>query len=234
MTIQPIIVATLYQFVDFPNYSDWRQPLRTFCDAQGIKGTLHLASEGINGTICGSREALDGTLAYIKAIPGFASLVHRETQTERPPFARMKVKIKKEIVTFRVSGIDPTQQTGVHVAPQDWNALIEDPETIVIDTRNDYEVAVGTFKNALNPKTAHFVSFPDFVSKNLNPAQHKKVAMFCTGGIRCEKASAYMIQQGFEAVYQLNGGILNYLSEVPAEDSLWQGQCFVFDERVTV
>ncbi len=229
-----IIVATLYQFAQFDDYQNWRQPLRDVCNQHQIKGTLHLASEGINGTIAGERDSIDAVLAYLRTIPIFKALVHRETTASEKPFKRLKVKLKKEIVTLRVEGIDPTQETGVHVNPDQWNQLLEDPNTIVIDTRNDYEVELGTFKNAINPETDNFVEFPEFVEENLDPDKHQQIAMFCTGGIRCEKATAYLKQQGFKNVYQLNGGILNYINEIPEDQSLWQGQCFVFDERVTV
>lgn len=232
--MENIIVATLYHFTAFNSYEDWREPLLNCCIQHNIKGTLHIASEGINGTIAGERTDIDATLAFIRSMPGFADLVHRETTYDKRPFGKMKVKLKKEIVTFRVDGLDPTQETGEHISPERWNQLLEDPETIVIDTRNDYEVEMGTFKNAINPETDNFVEFPEFVERNLDPNTHKKVAMFCTGGIRCEKATAYMKQQGFENVYQLNGGILNYINEINKDDSLWQGQCFVFDDRRSV
>jgi UPF0176 protein len=204
------------------------------CDALGISGTLLLAEEGINGTIAGTRSAIEKILAYLRRDPRLADLEHKESSADHPPFYRMKVKLKKEIVTMGVPGIDPTERVGQYVKPEDWNALISDPDVLLIDTRNDYEVDVGTFKGAVDPRITTFREFPDYVKNNLNPNKKPRIAMFCTGGIRCEKASAYMLQQGFPEVYHLQGGILKYLENVPAEESLWQGECFVFDQRVAV
>ncbi|WP_411860491.1 rhodanese-related sulfurtransferase [Halioxenophilus sp. WMMB6] len=229
-----VVVAAMYRFVALPDFEALRQPLLDFCSAQGIKGTLLLAQEGINGTVAGSREAIDALLAYLRQDPRLEAIDHKEAIHESLPFYRMKVKLKKEIVTMGVEGIDPNQVVGTYVAPQDWNALISDPEVLLVDTRNDYEVGIGTFKNAINPKTTTFREFPDYVKANLDPAKHKKVAMFCTGGIRCEKSTAYLKEQGFDEVYHLHGGILKYLEEVPEAESLWQGECFVFDNRVAV
>ena len=229
-----IVVAALYKFVSLPDYQELRQPLLEHCLAQGIKGTLLLASEGINGTVAGSRAAIDSLLAYLKADERLATVSHKESFHEELPFYRMKVKLKKEIVTMGVEGIDPKQVVGTYVKPQDWNALISDPDVVLVDTRNDYEVEVGTFQNAVDPRTKTFREFPQYVKDNMDPAKQKKVAMFCTGGIRCEKSTAYMKEQGFEEVYHLEGGILKYLEEVPAEESMWEGECFVFDNRVTV
>jgi UPF0176 protein len=202
--------------------------------AHRVKGTLLLAEEGINGTISGSRNAIDGFLGELKSDPRFADIDHKESYCDEEPFYRSKVKLKKEIVTIGVEGVDPNKQTGTYVNPADWNALIADPEVLLIDARNDYEVALGTFAGAADPKTSSFGEFPKFVGDNLDPARHRKVAMFCTGGIRCEKASSYMKSRGFREVYHLKGGILKYLEEVPKEQSMWRGECFVFDHRVAV
>ncbi|MEE2653771.1 MAG: rhodanese-related sulfurtransferase [Pseudomonadota bacterium] len=229
-----IVVAALYKFVSLPDFHKLREPLLDHCLAQNIRGTLLLAEEGINGTVAGSREAIDSLLAYLKADPRLADLSHKESFDSSQPFYRMKVKLKKEIVTMGIDGIDPNEVVGTYVKPKDWNALISDPDVVVIDTRNDYEVEIGTFKGAVDPKTESFRQFPEYVRQNYNPEKHKKVAMFCTGGIRCEKASAFMKREGFEEVYHLEGGILKYLEEVDQPDSLWQGECFVFDNRVSV
>ncbi len=229
-----IVVAALYKFVSLPDFHELREPLLDHCLAQNIRGTLLLAEEGINGTVAGSREAIDSLLAYLKADPRLADLSHKESFDSSQPFYRMKVKLKKEIVTMGIDGIDPNEVVGTYVKPKDWNALISDPDVVLIDTRNDYEVEIGTFKGAVDPKTESFRQFPEYVRQNYNPAKHKKVAMFCTGGIRCEKASAFMKREGFEEVYHLEGGILKYLEEIDQSDSLWQGECFVFDNRVSV
>lgn len=229
------VVAALYKFVELPDYEQLRAPLYDFCQENEIKGTILLAYEGINGTISGSRENLDRVLAYLRHDPRFADLEHKESFAAKRPFRSMKVKLKKEIVTLGVSGINPRLHVGKYVESQDWNALISDPETIVIDTRNHYEVDIGTFKNAINPQTTTFRELPDFVDKNLSAQdKNKKIAMFCTGGIRCEKSTAFLMQQGFQDVYHLKGGILKYLETVPPAESLWEGDCFVFDERVAV
>jgi UPF0176 protein len=231
---QPYVVAALYHFVTLDNYQDIREPLRAFCDQHDIKGTLLLANEGINGTVAGSREGIDALLAYLKADARLAGLEHKESFDDEQPFFRMKVKLKKEIVTMGIDGIDPNDVVGTYVKPKDWNALISDPDVLLLDTRNDYEVEVGTFEYAVDPETKIFREFPEYVRQNVDKAKHKKVAMFCTGGIRCEKASSFMKKEGFEEVYHLEGGILKYLEEVPKEESLWKGECFVFDNRVTV
>jgi len=228
------VVAALYKFVALPDYQQLREPLLAKCQSLGIKGTLLLAAEGINGTVAGSREGIDGLLEYLAADPRLADLEHKESFDGGTPFFRMKVKLKKEIVTMGVEGIDPNKVVGTYVKPADWNTLIADPDVILVDTRNDYEVSIGTFKGSINPKTDTFREFPEYVANNLDPAAHKKVAMFCTGGIRCEKSTAYLKEQGFEEVYHLQGGILKYLEEVPEQDSLWEGECFVFDNRVAV
>ena len=229
-----IVVAALYKFVSLPDFAEKKDPLLAYCLAQNIKGTLLLAQEGINGTIAGSRAAVDAVLSFLRTDPRLADLEHKESYTDIPPFDRMKVRLKKEIVPLGVPEVDPNQKVGTYVTPEEWNQLISDPEVVLIDTRNDYEVQIGTFQGACNPQTASFREFPDYVRQNLDPQKHKKVAMFCTGGIRCEKASSYMLEQGFEEVYHLKGGILKYLEAVPAEESLWSGECFVFDQRVAV
>lgn len=228
------VVVALYKFVSLPDYRELREPLLQLCHDREIRGSLLLAAEGINGTIAGSREGIDAVLAYLRSDPRLADLEHKESYDEDQPFYRMKVKLKKEIVTMGVAEIDPNKVVGTYVKPRDWNALISDPEVLLIDTRNDYEVGIGTFKGAVDPETSTFRDFPSYVREHYKPEQHKKVAMFCTGGIRCEKASAFMKQEGFDEVYHLEGGILKYLEEVPETDSLWEGQCFVFDNRVSV
>jgi UPF0176 protein len=228
------VVAALYKFADLPDFQAMIPPLKALCDRHCVKGTLLLASEGINGTIAGSREGIDAVLKSLRSDKRLEDLEHKESFATEQPFYRMKVRPKKEIVTLGVPGVDPNKKVGTYVAPEDWNDLIADPDVIVVDTRNDYEYEVGTFRRALNPHTETFRQFPDFVKKNLNPAQHRKVAMFCTGGIRCEKASSYMLEQGFEKVYHLQGGILKYLEKVKPQESLWDGECFVFDNRVAV
>lgn len=234
MSNSPVIVAALYKFVALPDYRELREPLLDVCLNAGVKGTLLLATEGINGTIAGSRLAIDEVLAYLKSDARFNDIDHKESLDSELPFYRMKVKLKKEIVTMGREGIDPKMLVGHYVEPQDWNALITDPEVTVIDTRNHYECDIGSFEGAINPQTTTFKEMPAFVDQQLDPAKHKKVAMFCTGGIRCEKSTAYLLEQGFDEVYHLKGGILKYLEEVPAEKSLWQGECFVFDNRVAV
>lgn len=228
------VVCALYHFVRLEDFEDLRQPLLALMEENGIRGTLLLAREGINGTVAGSREAIDKLLAWFKADPRFEKLSWKESYDEEMPFYRTKVKLKKEIVTMGVEDIDPNQIVGTYVKPEDWNRLISDPEVLLIDTRNEYEMAVGKFHNAINPHTTSFREFPQYVEENLNPSEHKKVAMYCTGGIRCEKSTAYLKALGFEEVYHLQGGILKYLEDVPEETSLWEGECFVFDNRVTV
>ncbi|RCU52876.1 rhodanese-related sulfurtransferase [Corallincola holothuriorum] len=229
-----IVVCALYKFVSLPDFEQLRQPLLDAMNQHQIRGTLLLAAEGINGTVAGSRKGVDGLLQWLSQDPRLANIEHKESFTDQAPFHRTKVKLKKEIVTMGVEGIDPQQVVGTYVEPKDWNELISDPDVVLVDTRNDYEIQVGTFHGAVNPQTESFREFPDYVAKNLDKKQHKKVAMFCTGGIRCEKSTAYLKEQGFDEVYHLKGGILKYLEEVPEENTLWQGECFVFDERVTV
>jgi UPF0176 protein len=230
----PITVAALYHFAAFPHFEEYQKPLLDACLAHNIKGTILLAHEGINGTVAGQRNDIDALLGFIRNHPLFADLEHKESFTDDMPFYRMKVRLKKEIVTMGVEDIDPNESVGTYVTPEDWNALISDPDTIVIDTRNDYEVAIGTFEGAVNPDTKTFREFPNWVRKQKNLDKKTKIAMFCTGGIRCEKSTAFMKQEGFEDVFHLKGGILKYLENVPQDQSKWQGDCFVFDERVSV
>ncbi|MCC2597007.1 rhodanese-related sulfurtransferase [Pusillimonas sp. MFBS29] len=232
------IVAALYKFVTLSDFKAMQQPLFDFCDSQQVKGTLLLAEEGINGTIAGSQEGIDAVLAYLRSDPRLATLEHKESWAEKMPFYRLKIKLKREIVTMGVPNIQPDTMAGTYVSPEDWNALIDDPDVVVIDTRNDYEVAIGTFNRAINPHTSSFSEFPKWVQEQSGKdgvlGKGAKVAMFCTGGIRCEKSTAYLRSQGFDEVYHLQGGILKYLETVPEEESRWDGDCFVFDERVSV
>jgi UPF0176 protein len=229
-----IVVAALYKFVTLEDFHELREPLLDACIASGARGTILLAHEGINGTIAGTREAIDQVLAYLRSDPRLANLEHKESFDDHLPFYRMKVKLKREIVTMGVEGIDPNSRVGTYVAPGDWNDLVNDPEVLLIDTRNDYEYGIGTFRGAIDPHTQSFRDFPAYVRSHLDPEKHKKVAMFCTGGIRCEKASAFMLEEGFAEVYHLQGGILKYLEEVSPQESTWEGECFVFDNRVAV
>jgi UPF0176 protein len=232
--MNPIVVCALYKFVTLDNYQSLRQHLYDVMDANKVRGTLLLANEGINGTIAGSRIAINNVLTWLRNDPRLSDIDVKESFTDTLPFNRAKVKLKKEIVTMGIEGIDPKGVVGTYVNPKDWNSLISDPDVILVDTRNDYEFKVGTFRNAINPNTESFREFPNYVRENLDPIKHKKVAMFCTGGIRCEKSTAFLKEQGFDEVYHLKGGILKYLEEVPPEETLWEGECFVFDERVTV
>jgi UPF0176 protein len=234
MVMADIVVCALYKFVTLDNYAALKTPLLKTMLQHQIRGTLLLAHEGINGTVAGSRQAIDLLLAHLQADPRLDPISYKESFTDTPPFLRSRVKLKKEIVTMGIENIDPKRSVGTYVKATEWNQLISDPEVLLVDTRNDYEVQVGTFKNAVNPHTESFREFPEYVKQHLDPQKHKKVAMFCTGGIRCEKSTAYLKEQGFEEVYHLEGGILKYLEEVPQQDSLWQGDCFVFDDRVTV
>ncbi len=229
-----VVVATLYKFISLPDAAEKQSSLLAQCQLEGVKGTILLAEEGINGTIAGSRDAIDAVLSFLRADPRLTDLEHKESFAQSQPFDRMKVRLKAEIVTIGVPEANPNTQVGIYVDPNDWNALIADPDVTVIDTRNDYEVSIGSFQGAENPQTRSFRQFPEYVRTHLDPVEHKKVALFCTGGIRCEKASAFMLTQGFEAVYHLKGGILKYLEEVPADESLWEGECFVFDQRIAV
>jgi UPF0176 protein len=233
-TLSPWRVAALYHFTRVDDHVRLREPLQALCEENGVCGTLLLAHEGINGTIGGPDEGIGNVLAFLRAQPEFASLEHKESRASKKPFLRMKVKLKKEIVTMGVEAIDPLKVVGTYVEPADWNALISDPDTIVIDTRNDYETAIGTFRGAVDPNIKTFREFPDWVRAQTGLHNKPKIAMFCTGGIRCEKATAFMKEEGFDEVFHLKGGILKYLEQVPEEESLWEGACFVFDERVSV
>jgi UPF0176 protein len=228
------IVAALYHFTHFDDIAAIQGPLLDLCKSRGISGTLLLAPEGINGTIAGDRAGIDTVIAHIRALPGCADFEWKESTATVPPFHRMKVRLKREIVTMGQPDVDPATTVGHYVAPADWNALIQSPDVAVIDTRNDYEVAIGTFDGAVDPQTKTFGEFPAWWEENKERFHNKKIAMFCTGGIRCEKSTNFLIGQGVEDVYHLKGGILKYLEEVPQEDSTWDGDCFVFDARVSV
>ena len=238
----PFLTAALYKFVELPDFASLQAPLLAVCEAHGIKGTLLLASEGINGTIAGLPDDVHAVLAYLRSDPRLAALEHKESWASAMPFYRMKVRLKKEIVTLGVPDVHPALNAGQYVKPGDWNALIEQPGVVLVDTRNDYEVSIGTFAGAVNPATASFSELPAWVERESQSGGKlaevdgikPKVAMFCTGGIRCEKSTAFLKSKGFDEVYHLEGGILKYLETVPPEQSRWQGQCFVFDERVSV
>lgn len=231
---QPIAIAAFYRFVALPQYRDLQAPLLARLHAGGVRGTLLLAAEGINGTIAGPADRMPQVVADIVALIGTDPIQPRWSYADALPFQRLKVRLKAEIVTMGTDDADPLRAVGTYVEPEDWNALIQDPETLVIDTRNRFEVALGTFQGAVDPGTDRFGQFPDYVQQNLDPARHKRVAMFCTGGIRCEKATAHMLARGFGEVFHLKGGILNYLERIGPDDSLWHGGCFVFDERVAL
>ena len=232
------LTAAFYKFVDLPDYAERKPALLAFCEFRQVKGLILLAREGINSTIAGAPDDVHAVLAYLRADPRLADLQHKESFADKAPFYRMKVRLKKEIVTMQVEGISPTHMAGTYVKPEDWNALISDPDVVVVDTRNDYEVGIGTFAGAINPHIKTFAELPQWVQQSERLQAHAgkkpKVAMFCTGGIRCEKSTAYMRAQGYEEVYHLEGGILKYLENIAPDNSLWQGECFVFDERVSV
>jgi len=229
-----VIVAALYHFTKFSDYKKLQDPLRKICNSEGIKGSLLIAYEGINGTISGSRSGIDAVLKHIRSMPGCSDLEHKESFASEIPFKRMKVKLKKEIVTMGQPHIDPTLNVGNYIEPSDWNNLISQDDVIVIDTRNDYEVALGSFDGAIDPETKSFGEFPEWWEENRSKYQDKRVAMFCTGGIRCEKSTNFLLNEGVKDVYHLKGGILKYLEEVPEKNSKWNGECFVFDSRVSV
>ncbi|MDH5518747.1 MAG: rhodanese-related sulfurtransferase [Gammaproteobacteria bacterium] len=229
-----VTVAALYHFVRLDNYQQLQDSLLNKMLELGIKGTLLLASEGINGTVAGEQAAIDQLLDWLRSDSRLSELRYKLSFDENMPFYRTRVKLKKEIVTMGVEGIDPNQLVGTYVDAKDWNALISDPQVTLIDTRNEYEINIGTFKNAIDPKTQSFRQFPDYIKNNHDPKSVTKVAMFCTGGIRCEKSTAYLKQLGYDEVYHLQGGILKYLQEVPEQESMWQGECYVFDNRVSV
>ncbi len=228
------MVAALYHFTRVPDPDALRRPLAALCADVGVKGSLLIAREGINGTIAGTRDGVEAVLAHIRRLPGFAALEWKESSAAEAPFRRLKVRLKREIVTMGQPDVDPTCAVGRYVEAADWNALISAPDVAVIDTRNDYEVAIGTFDGAIDPGTESFRDFPAWWEKNAERFHNKRIAMFCTGGIRCEKSTGYLVQQGVPEVYHLKGGILKYLEEVPHDESLWRGECFVFDERVSV
>jgi UPF0176 protein len=236
----PYLTAAFYQFVALPDFEARKAPLLALCEQRQVKGLILLAQEGINSTIAGAEDDVHAVLAYLRSDPLLAGLQHKESWSAKPPFHRMKVRLKKEIVTMNVQGISPTYMAGTYVKPADWNALIADPDVVVVDTRNDYEVELGSFAHAINPQLKTFAELPAWLDQAERLAitgasgKKPKVAMFCTGGIRCEKSTAYLRAQGFEEVFHLEGGILKYLETVPPELSLWQGECFVFDERVSV
>ena len=235
--IPAFTVAALYQFAAFPNREEIADALRKVSNELGVKGTLLVADEGINGTIAGDSKAIETMIGHIRALPGCADIEVKYSSASKAPFQRMKVRLKKEIVTMGVSDIDPVAGAGEHLNPESWNALLAEPGTILIDTRNDYEVAIGSFKGAIDPNTRSFREFPqwfDEFSQGLDSANPPKIAMFCTGGIRCEKATAYVKAKGFDDVYHLEGGVLKYLEDMPQHDSQWEGECYVFDERVAV
>jgi UPF0176 protein len=232
--MSPFIVAALYKFVSLPDYKELQPLLIELGKKHNICGTLLLAKEGINGTVAGSREAIDALCAFFEKDSRFHDLEYKESTSSKQPFHRLKVRLKKEIVTLGIPEVDPTQKVGTYLNPKEWNALLQDPDVVLLDTRNDYEYRIGTFRGALNPNTKSFREFPTYVQQNLDPSKNKKIAMFCTGGIRCEKASSYMLLKGFEEVYHLKGGILKYLEEMQPETSQWEGECFVFDHRTAI
>ncbi len=232
------LTVAFYHFITLDKKNNIQEHIYNFCEANKIKGTILLADEGINGTISGKEKNIRDFLIFIKKeslFNGvFSKLEHKESWASKNPFYRMKVRLKKEIVALGVDGVSPTKKVGKYVKPEEWNNLISDPNTIIIDTRNHYEVDIGTFKNATNPNTSTFRELPSFIEENLNPKTPKKIAMFCTGGIRCEKATSLMLDKGFKNVYHLEGGILKYLKTIDKDKSLWEGECFVFDQRVAV
>lgn len=233
--LTPILVCALYKFVEFADFEEKRDELLAFCKARGVRGSILVAKEGLNGTIAGEEPKMREVLEYLRSDARFEDIIVKESWAKRVPFKRMKVRLKKAIVNMGQNHIDPNDLVGTYVKPEDWNALISDPDTIVIDTRNDYEFALGTFEGAVDPETETFNEFPEWVQRNDNKLRSKKkVAMFCTGGIRCERATGLMLEQGYDEVYHLEGGILNYLEKVPEDESLWKGECFVFDDRVSV
>ncbi|MDC0973010.1 rhodanese-related sulfurtransferase [Luminiphilus sp.] len=231
---QTTAVAALYRFVRLDDYESMREPLLNFCTERGVKGTLLLAHEGVNGTISGGKTAIADVLSYLRSDERLTDLDCKFSYHEERPFLRMKVKLKREIVTIGLAGVDPNQSVGRYASPEEWNELVDDPECLVIDTRNDYEVEIGSFRGAINPGTKSFRDFPAWVDENLDPQKHKKVAMFCTGGIRCEKSTSLLVSKGFDDVWHLKGGILNYLEQTPEASTRWEGECFVFDSRVAV
>ena len=229
-----IVVVSFYKFVDLPDYAALQGPLLNVCREAGVRGTILLAQEGINAMLAGTRTNMNRILAFLQADPRFADIEVKESWHDDIPFRRLKVRLKREIAALKVPGVNPNVQVGAYIEAEDWNRLIAQDDVLLIDTRNDYEVRMGSFRNARNPKTHAFHELPRYVAEQLDANRHKRIAMFCTGGIRCEKATAFMLQQGFAEVYHLKGGILRYLERTDPSDSLWEGECFVFDERVTV
>lgn len=228
------LTAALYKFVELSDFASLRAPLLACCEKNQIKGTILLAPEGINGTIAGAPESVRAVLEFLRSDSRFADLVHKESRSEKAPFYRLKVRLKREIVTMGVPDINPNEMAGEYVKPEEWNKLLDDPDVVVVDVRNDYEVSIGTFKGAIDPHTKSFSELPEWVKRETALRDKPKVAMFCTGGIRCEKSTAFLRSQGFDRVYHLEGGILKYLETVPEAESRWEGECFVFDERVSV
>ena len=226
--------VAFYKFVHFPNYSSYQSKILNFCVERNIKGTILLAEEGINGAAVGTKKNIYELLNFLKTDNRFSDITHKESYSEEIPFHRMRVKLKKEIVSLGRPNINLSNRSGIRVDPKNWNILLADPDVVLVDVRNDYEYQIGTFKNAISPKTINFCELPTFIKEKLNTKKNKKIAIFCTGGIRCEKASSYMLSKGFENVYQLNGGILKYMDEIETDKSLWEGECFVFDSRVSV
>ncbi|AAU28886.1 TPA: rhodanese-related sulfurtransferase [Legionella pneumophila] len=232
--MKDIIIASFYKFIPLNDFESLREPILTKMHEIGIKGTIILAHEGVNGGFAGNREQMNVFYDYLRSDSRFADLHFKETYDNKNPFDKAKVKLRKEIVTMGVQKVDPSYNAGTYLSPEEWHQFIQDPNVILLDTRNDYEYELGTFKNAINPDIENFREFPDYVQRNLIDKKDKKIAMFCTGGIRCEKTTAYMKELGFEHVYQLHDGILNYLESIPESESLWEGKCFVFDDRVAV
>ena len=226
--------VVFYKFVHFPNYTSFQSKILDFCVERNIKGTILLAEEGVNGAVVGAKKNIYELLNFLKIDNRFSDITHKESYSEEIPFHRMRVKLKKEIVSLGQPNINLNDRSGIRVDPKNWNNLLADPDVVLVDVRNDYEYQIGTFKDAISPKTTNFREFPTFVKEKLNTKKNKKIAIFCTGGIRCEKASSYMLSKGFENVYQLNGGILKYIDEIETDKSLWEGECFVFDSRVSV
>ena len=229
-----VVILSFYKFVCLDGLPEIKDSLLSFCRKNGIDGTFILASEGINATVAGLREGVEGLIAYLESDTRLSGAQYKLSYNEKSPFHRLKVKFKKELVPMGIDGVKPQCLSGERVPPEQWNELISRPGVLLIDTRNDYENRVGTFRGAMNPETAHFREFPEYVRENLDPEEHREVAMFCTGGIRCEKATSYLLRKGFKRVYQLKGGVLSYLERIPSEQSLWEGECFVFDDRTSV
>lgn len=232
--MKPFVILAFYQFVPLSDFENMKEPVLKAMRALNIRGTIILASEGINGSFCGGREAVDALVAHLRNYAGLQELVFRETFHDENPFGKAKVKLRREIVTMGADGILPHKITGVHLNPEEWNQLLDEPNVVLIDTRNEYEIMLGRFDGAISPQTDNFRDFPEYVEKHLMDKKDKKIAMYCTGGIRCEKSTSYLKAMGFDQVYQLHGGILNYMEKMNDSDSKWQGSCFVFDDRVAL